>query len=48
MESEVDLDLLFITYDGNRISEADLIEMVGRHGFEAVVRDTTNPNESSS
>lgn len=38
MESEKDLDLLFVTYDGQRVTVTEMLETIGKHQFEAEVR----------
>jgi len=38
-ESEEDLDLLFVDYDADKITVAQLMETIKQHGFEAEVKE---------
>ncbi len=39
LESEEDLDLLFVSYDANRITVDQLLEVISEFGFEAKVSE---------
>jgi hypothetical protein len=39
LESEQDLDLLFVTYETRRITIAKMLEMIHKHEFEVEVKD---------
>lgn len=39
LESEEDLDLLFVTYDADTITVDELIEKIETFGFKAVVQE---------
>ena len=39
LESEEDLDLLFVSYDANRITVDQLLEAISEFGFEAKVSE---------
>ncbi len=45
LEAEEDLDLLFVTYDANKITMEHLNAVIAKHGFDAQVKEETEANE---
>lgn len=44
LESEEDLDLLFVAYDPRRATIDDMMETIGEQGFTARVKEESAPD----